>query len=311
MNLIDAFDNMRFWGNKRNSFLQRIRLYGILNRLIDITANIVLPIYFRLTASSTQYSLNCSDKKEGERIIVSLTSYPTRIRSVWKVIECLMRQRVKPDKIVLYLTESQMHSIDSLPKSILKLRKRGLEIRLCPDEIRSHTKYFYAFQEYPKDLVVTVDDDSFYRTDLIDSLLKEHKNHPKTIICNWAREILSNKYEEWPNVNKPRISKHFLLLGVSGVLYPPHCMYKDISNATLIRKLCLTADDVWLSCMALLNQTPILFTGYKFNHFQVLIRNNQTLITINRDKNQVCVDNLNTYYKQKLGISPFADLPID
>lgn len=35
------------------------------------------------------------------------------------------------------------------------------------------------------------------------------------------------------------------------------------------------------------------------------------LITINRDKNQVCVDNLNTYYKQKLGISPFADLPID
>lgn len=317
--MVDIFDNMRFWGTNRSPLLQRLRIYGMLNRITDLVANVLIPIYFRLTADNPKYSLISNTKevdskeittRNGPRIIVSLTSYPLRIKSVWKVIECILRQGIKPDKIVLYLTKSQVMSVEKLPKSLLAQRNRGLEIRLCPDEIRSHTKYFYAMQAFPDDLVITVDDDLFYRTDLIENLLQWHHEYPKAIITNWVKKILptTHFYKEWPDVHIPSVSNQFLLLGVNGVLYPPHCMYKDIFNISMIQDLCLTADDIWLSSMALLNQTPVCFTGYKFNHLPIMIRNNQTLLSVNRERNQICVDNINKYYSEKVGISPFINL---
>lgn len=310
MNLINTFDNCRFWGERRNLFLQRIRFYGFMNRLIDICANFILPIYFKITQNKPCYALSKSTLKDGARVIVSLTSYPIRIPALWKVIETILRQTIKPDKIVLYLTKSQIGSIESLPKSLLNQRKRGLEIQLIDEEIRSHTKYYGAFKQYPEDIIITVDDDLFYRADLIEHLLKNHQKYPHAIIANWVKEILpyTDKYKEWPDGKSPKLSHRFLLLGVSGMLYPPHCMYKDIFNVELIRRMCLTADDVWLTCMALLQKTPIYFSGYQFAHVPVFIKNNTTLISVNKDRNQLQIDNLNNYYQEKIGIRPFVDL---
>lgn len=310
MNLIDLLDNYRFWNNSRNIFLQKIKFYGIINWLVAGIANIILPIYFKATQHQSQYTILQNQKKRGERVIVSLTSYPVRIPDLWKVIETILRQTVKPDKIILYLTKSQIGSIDKLPKSLLKLQSRGLEIQLLEEEIRSHTKYYGAFKQYPNDIVITVDDDLFYRTDLIENLLKWHQRYPNTIIANWVKEILptTDKYKEWPDGSDPKLSNRFLLLGVSSVLYPPHCMYKDIFNVQMIKDLCLTADDVWLSCMALLQKTPIYFTGYKFGHIPVFIKNNTTLLSVNNNRNQIQIDNLNKYYHKSIGIRPFIDI---
>jgi hypothetical protein len=98
------------------------------------------------------------------------------------------------------------------------------------------------------------------------------------------------------------------LLGVSSVLYPPHSLHEELFNKEAIIEQCLTADDVWLSCMALLKGTPIYFTNYEYHHLPVRIKNNETLLSVNRERNQICVDNLNRYYLEKLGIRPFIDL---
>lgn len=310
MNLINLLDNYRFWNNRRNIILQKIKFYGIINWLVAGMANILLPIYFKATQHKSQYAISQNQKKRGERVIVSLTSYPVRIPDLWKVIETILHQTVKPDKIVLYLTKSQIGSIDKLPKSLLKLQSRGLEIQLLEEEIRSHTKYYGAFKQYPNDIVITIDDDLFYRTDLIENLLKWHQIYPNTIIANWVKEILpsTDKYKEWPDCSDSKLSNRFLLLGVSSVLYPPHCMYKDIFNVQMIKDLCLTADDVWLSCMALLQKTPIYFTGYKFGHIPVFIKNNTTLLSVNNNRNQIQIDNLNKYYHKLIGVRPFIDI---
>ena len=144
-NLIDFFDKLRFWGEHRNSILQAIRFYGCWNVAISTIANITLPIYFKLTANFSKNRLNPTDKTN---TIVSLTSFGPRLEKIWLGIESLLRQEVKPDRIILYLTASQVSDIESLPKSLLKLRNRGLEIVLCPDNIRSHTKYYYAMTHY-------------------------------------------------------------------------------------------------------------------------------------------------------------------
>ena len=310
MSLINFFDNRRFWGGKRNKFLSKIYFYPLCNRITDIAANIILPIYFRLTRNNPKYSIKESKKGDGEKIIVSLTSFPPRLPKLHLVIECLLRQTIKPDAIILYLTAGQVESIEKLPKKLQELQKRGLQIKLCPDKIRSHTKYFYAMKENPNDIVITVDDDLFYRTDLIERHLKAYRQHPQAIIANWVKEILptTTKYAEWPDCATPQLSNRFLLLGVSSVLYPPHSLHEELFNKEAIIEQCLTADDVWLSCMALLKGTPIYFTNYKYHHLPVLIKNNETLLSVNRERNQICVDNLNAYYKEKLGVRPFIDI---
>mgnify|MGYP000808865909 FL=1 len=100
-------------------------------------------------------------KKREQKIIVSLTSFPKRIDTLWITVETLLRQSMKPDEIILWLAEEQFNGIDSLPKALLEQQKRGLTIRFC-DDLRSHKKYYYTMQEYPRDIVILVDDDMFY-----------------------------------------------------------------------------------------------------------------------------------------------------
>lgn len=313
MNMIDWFDKKRYWGKNRTSrFLQKCGFYGVSNRLLDTVANVVLPRYFRATQNDETNRLKLGSERSGSspRVIISLTSFPKRIPTLWLVIESLLRQTVKPDAIILHLTQSQVPSLDMLPAELLAQQERGLQIRLCPDPIRSHTKYYYAFKEHPEDIVITVDDDLFYRSTLVEDMLKHHEQYPEAIIANWVKEILpgKEKYAEWPDGSTPKLSPNHFLLGVRGVLYPPHCMYEDIFDTENIIKLCLTADDVWLSCMALLKGTPMYFTATEYNHLPVNIKNNETLISTNISQNQVQVDNLNAYYQKKLGIRPFIDL---
>ena len=63
--------------------------------------------------------------KRKENIIVSLTSYPKRIGTVWLTIETLLRQSVKPDEIILWLAQEQFKSIDVLPRELIELQKCG------------------------------------------------------------------------------------------------------------------------------------------------------------------------------------------
>ena len=309
MNIVDFFDKRRYWGEHRIPFLNRLHYYSIVNYIVTLIANAILPIYFRLTQHNSKYKLSKEHEKK-QLVVVSLTSFPKRLPTLWKTIECILRQTIKPDKIVLYLTESQVCDIKTLPQSLLSLRERGLEIKLCKEEIRSHTKYYQAFIDYPNDIIITVDDDLYYRSDLVESHLKWHEKHPKAIIANWVKEITptSHLYKDWPDVHIPTLSNRFILLGVSSVLYPPHSLYKDVFNTEKIKELCLTADDIWLSCMAILAKTPIFYTGYQYNHLPILIKNNTTLISVNKERNQVCVDNLNNYYLDKLGLRPFVDI---
>lgn len=309
--LIDFFDKMRFWGADRNRILQKLQVYGAINKFVEISANIVLPVYFDLTKHKPQYRISYNPTREN-RIIVSLTSFPKRLPTIHLVIESILRQTVKPDKIILYLTASQVPDISSLPDKLLALRNRGLEIVLCPDEIRSHTKYYYAFRSYPEDIVITVDDDLYYRSDLIENLLQCHNDNPGCVIANWVKQIIPGKtrYQEWPDPKPmPFSSKNNLILGVGSVLYPPHSVHEDIFNVENIKNLSLTADDVWISAMLLKKGTTVYYTAYRYNYLPVKIKNNETLISGNYVRNQQCVDAINNYYCSKGEESPFIDIP--
>lgn len=306
MSLINFFDNRRFWGNKRNKFLSKIRFYSICNKIIEICANTILPIYFYLTRNNPKYTIKESDEKTTGRLILSLTSFKTRIPKLWLVVESILRNNVKPDKFILYL---QLDSMDEVPHKLKELQKKGVEIRLCSTELRSHNKYFHAMKEFPNDCIITIDDDIFYRNDLIGTFAELHKQHPDAIITNRAKSIKTSTplYKEWPDTDEQIKDEKILPIGVAGVLYPPQSLHEDVFNKELIKELCLTADDIWLTCMALLKGTPKFFTNYRQGFISIRIPNNTTLLDVNCTRNQICVDNLNNHYKRKIGKRPFID----
>ena len=192
-------------------------------------------------------------------VIISLTSYGKRIYDVHLTIESLMQQTVKPNKIILWLSEDEF-TPDNIPLTLKKLEKRGLTIEFCKD-IRSYTKLVPALRKYPDDIIITVDDDIIYQFDLIENLLNSYKEDPKSIhFCRGHRmKIVNNvllSYYKWNwFINDFNINKLNFPTGVGGVLYPPHSLYFDVTDEKKFLSLAPFADDVWFKAMALLQGT--------------------------------------------------------
>lgn len=70
------------------------------------------------------------------RLVVTLTSYPPRFPTLGWTLRSLLDQSVRPDHIILWLTE---HDLAQLPADVRALTDHGLELRTCPD-LRSYKK---------------------------------------------------------------------------------------------------------------------------------------------------------------------------
>ena len=205
------------------------------------------------------------------RIIVSLTTFPDRVETVSEVIRCMFQQTVKPYKILLYLADTQFPD-KKIPDSLSCLQNNVFEIKYC-DDLKPHKKYFYAMQEYPEDIIITVDDDIFYPDDLIEDLLQSYKKYPHAVSCMRGHviKLLDPKtyapYKEWKNARKMVNRPSLLILptGVGGVLYPPGCLYKAAFDKEAIIECCLFTDDLWLKWMQLKKDVPCVLVREKLS----------------------------------------------
>lgn len=228
---------------------------------------------------------------DGKRVIVSLTTYGQRIFDVYLVIESIMQQTLKPNKILLWLAEEEF-TLEQVPASLRKLEKRGLEIGFCED-IKSYKKLIPSLKLYPDDIIITVDDDVLYPIDLVDRLYKQYLSHPKDVICTHAHiiEFSSERecipYVQWtdPPTDRSLESKSYLPVGVGGILYPPHCLHQNVFNKQDFMEFAPTADDFWFKFMALINGVSCRTTPI-YEDFDSWI------IPINRD-NSPCLFDVN------------------
>lgn len=308
--MINFFCNLYINIVDKNTFLKKIYFYSLLRWTIRNVANIFLPLYFHLTKSNVQYRLFSRDRK-GQRLIVSLTSFPARIERLWLVIETLLRQSKKPDMIILWLSKEQFENIESLPSRLIEQQSRGLTIRLVDGDIRSHKKYFFALNEYPDDILVTADDDIFYQTYWLQSMFESHQLYPNAVICLYGFHMkydennVLTKYNEWYFARKCEENVFFGSGG--GVLFPNGCFYKDVTNIDLALQLCPLADDIWLNTMVRLNGNKIIKVSSTNVFLPVLNKSKITLYSINlfEGHNDIQLKNVISYYKKELNIDPY------
>ena len=199
-----------------------------------------------------------------------------------------------------------------MPKSLTNLIEKGLDIRFVSDDLKSHKKYYYAFKEYPNNIVVTVDDDVLYSPILLRTLLDAHDKYSDCVICNRGIKINKEKsYRNWDKVDNFMIPvSNIMPTGIGGVLYPPHCYNNNIFNIEAIKSTCINGDDLWLNFMCRLNGTKVVHTGARFGFITVLSSQETALCieNVNHDKNdiQICAiikwgvsKNLNFYLNIK------------
>lgn len=244
------------------------------------------------------------------RIIVSLTSFPARINYVSKVIQRMLIQTVKPDEIILWLSIEQFPQKENeLPVSILELKKYGVKIEWCKGDMKAYKKFLPVFKQYPDDLVIILDDDLIYHTDIVERLYRAHLQFPNAIIASRCHEIGMNEqgkispYSTWRkecdnDTYKPKYD--WFLTGGAGTLFPPHIFGPEMHEEEVIRELCPWADDIWLNINAAINRVPIV--NVAGNNVLRRIEGTQEvrLEDINIEQNDIQLKNVVMYYKEKL-----------
>lgn len=219
------------------------------------------------------------------QLIVSFTSYPARIQAVPKVLKSLYAQSMQPDKILFWLAEEQFpnREADLPPKLVDDAMAGKLELRWCDEDLGVHKKYYYVMQEFPDDIIVTVDDDTVYHPQTIQTLYHSYLKFPqavsalRTALCLFDDNGELFPYSLWPSVFKKVVERPMMQLtaiGVGGILYPPHVLDVRVFDKNLMLKLCTSnhiasGEDLWLKMHEALRGTPVVLASKDISHQEI------------------------------------------
>lgn len=135
----------------------------------------------RMALARPVYGL-CREARDAP-VVVSMASYRARFGVAHIALKSILRQTVKPDKIILNIGREDA---PFLTEKVLALQDFGVEIKARGDGLKPHNKWLYAFQENPSAAVITVDDDIIYPKTMVEELLASYRQHPD---CVSARRV--------------------------------------------------------------------------------------------------------------------------
>lgn len=241
--------------------LKKTWIYSLYYYIRRITYPITLKIARIYRNKPSKMAVQISDLSD-KRLIISLTTFPSRINLVHKALYSLMNQNYKPDMIILWLAEEQFKNREAdLPKSIVDLKQYGLTIMWTEKDLKSYKKLIPTLEMYPEDIIITADDDLYYPCYWVENLVKSYNKNPQDIHCHLITRlgyidkmiIVDRRYKDQID----SASYNNKILGGSGTLYPPHSLAKEVLNKEMFVELAPTSDDIWFWGMALKNRTKI------------------------------------------------------
>ena len=185
-------------------------------------------------AKSSNNTINFNSDFDEIPVIISLTSFPKRIKTIHNCINSLINQTYTNKRIILWLSKEQFPNKEKdLPSYLLDFQSSNFEIKWVDDDLKPHKKYFYSCQQFKDIPIITVDDDAIYDQNMVKKLIDSYKKYPKCISCNRANLILFRNnhtfrsYRSWPmnyTLLKDTPSYQLLATGVGGVLFPPNSL---------------------------------------------------------------------------------------
>lgn len=189
--------------------------------------------------------------------IISMTSFPPRIKDVAKVWFSILKQNVDKDlyKCVLVLAEPEFPNKENdLPSDLKILIETGLiELIWHPTNIKSHKKLIPTLLKYPNADILVIDDDIIRPQGWLECFIEDHKKYPNDIITGMVAQYLENeKFKMYPNIAFGNTNYGNIIIngrpanGRGGTLYPAHTFTDSrFFDETLFMKLTPTSDESW------------------------------------------------------------------
>lgn len=218
-------------------------------------------VFYTLILSILLLSLLCYHfYPRSAKIIVSLTTSPKRIDKIKPVLDSIMAQTCKPDRIVLNLPRVFKRTGDTFSKPLPSFIKNNpiVHVNWCED-IGPATKIIptvYLIKD-PNTYILSIDDDIYYPKNLLKMYIAYSKIFENAIITGTTfidnTDRLDNKWLESIKLRKlPRFSGRLadLLEGFSGVLYRRDFFTKELLKDFYKwneEKSCRLGDDFYLS----------------------------------------------------------------
>jgi len=207
-------------------------------------------------------------------VIVSLTSFPGRIDTLWISLESIYRQKVAPEQVVLVLSREEFPDC-RVPSSVSAFADRGLKIIFHEGNLRSFKKLIPLLEDYDDKVIVTADDDVIYPRNWLQQLVEAHHARPDFVLGHRGASITREgmevlPYSGWARANTKTPASLVFLTGMGGILYPPGALPETTADATLAMQLCPTADDVWFKAMTLKRGTPVAKISNTSGNFPIV-----------------------------------------
>lgn len=220
-------------------------------------------------------------------IVVSLTTFPSRIRSTgWTLLSLFLQEKL-PNKIILNLSTQEFPD-KNLPQEIYEFQKLGLEIAWNEERTLSYLKIMPTLQRFADSIIITCDDDQYYDPTWLKKLYESYQAQPELIHAHRVHRVSFENgallpYNKWRHGcdNMPNPSYYNFATGVGGVLYPPRCFYADVLDKELYTKLCPKADDIWLWGMEVLNNKQILLINNPTRSLPTMVTQKVSLLKDN------------------------------
>ena len=204
--------------------------------------------YLRLHA----YGRPATSPAEGrrERIVVTLTSIPQRVRMLAPTLRSLLEQSESANRIIVALPEKARRDGSTYPHAEQLHLPPGVERLTCEDEGPA-TKLLPALIAEPDALLVVVDDDVIYPPDFLRTLLKAHRRNPRAAVgyrgvC-LAEGVAFGELSHVFATNVKIDERVDVLFGTWGYLLPPGALDRAVHDFSGTPEALRMVDDVWIS----------------------------------------------------------------
>lgn len=244
-------------------------------------------------------TIGITTTKRSAPLIVSLTTIPERIDRVYLAIETLLKQSVKPDRLILWVKEKDFNSKTLYNKNrytrkLVNQKKRGLQIEFCED-LYSYSKIIHTLEKYPNAIIVTADDDLYYKKHWLKELYESYMSNPEYVHCHMARYIIKSSEDslktltQWSKeadkLMNPSIN-NFPYTG-AGCLFPPDSLHSEVFNKKIFLEISPQCDDAWFKAMTIMKNVKSKQVNPISSTLRIIPGTTiKTLVSINLGKGQ-------------------------